>query len=209
MTGSKQKMASLKLDGLIAPQGWGSRGTEGIIRAIRYTREEKLPYLGLCFGMQLASVEFARNVCGLKGANSTEIDPKTPYPVIHIMPDQKEYLAKSQYGGTIRLGEWPAVLKKGSRIEACYKKHLKGFVSGSEIRERHRHRYEFNNEYRETLEKCGFVLSAVSPDGKLVEAVELPKEAHPFFIGTQFHPELASKILSPQPLFVEFVKACL
>lgn len=195
----KNGVESLKnLDGIIIPQGWGSRGSEGKIKAIQYCRENKVPYFGLCYGMQMAVIEFARNVCGLKGANSAEIDPKTPYPVIHIMPDQKEYLEKGQYGGTIRLGAWPCKLKENTKIKSIYQKE--------DIAERHRHRYEFNNEFREKLEKAGLSIGGTSPDDKLVEAIEITD--HPFFIGTQFHPEYISRPLNPHPLFVEFIKVC-
>jgi CTP synthase len=186
--------------GIVAPQGWGSRGVEGIIKAIKFARENKIPYLGLCFGMQMAVIEYAREVLGLKGANSVEVDPETKYPVVHLMPNQREYLEKHQYGGTIRLGGWPCKIKKGTRLEEIYGK--------SEVTERHRHRYEVNNEFRERLEKAGMVISGTSPDGKLVEAIELPQKVHPFFVGTQFHPEYKSRPLDPHPIFVEFVKAC-
>ena len=186
-----------KYDGIVVPQGWGSRGTEGIIEAVRIARENNIPYLGLCFGMQMAVIEFARNVLGLKGANSEEVDSKTKYPVVHVMPDQKKYLETHQYGGTIRLGAWPCRVKRGSRLETIYKT--------DSIMERHRHRYEVNNEFREKLEKAGMVISGTSPDGRLVEAIELKN--HPFFVGTQFHPEYKSRPLSPHPIFVEFVKA--
>ncbi|MCX6727023.1 MAG: CTP synthase [Candidatus Shapirobacteria bacterium] len=188
-----------KYQGIVAPQGWGSRGVEGIIKAVKYARENKIPYLGLCFGMQMAVVEYARNVLGLEGANSEEVDPKTKYPVIHVMPDQKKYLEAHQYGGTIRLGAWPCKIKKNSLLNKIYGEDL--------VQERHRHRYEVNNEYREALEKAGMVISGTSPDGKLVEAIEL--KDHPFFVGTQFHPEYKSRPLSPHPIFVEFVRACI
>lgn len=187
--------------GIIVPQGWGSRGIEGKIQTVKYCREKKVPYLGLCFGMQMAVIEFARNVCGLKGANTTEANEKTSYPVIHIMSDQAEYLKKHQYGGTIRLGAWPCELIEGTKIYKIYNdyKNYKNVIS-----ERHRHRYEFNNEYSEILEKKGLVISGVSPDGKLAEAIELSD--HPFFIGTQFHPEYKSRPLSPHPLFIGFLE---
>ncbi len=193
-----------KLDGIIVPQGWGSRGSEGKIDAIKYCRTKKVPYLGLCYGMQMAVIEFARNVCNLEGANSMEINPKTKYPVIHIMPEQKKLLIKKQYGGTIRLGGWPCKIKKGTHLFDVYSKKLNG---ENIVSERHRHRYEFNNEYRELLEKNGLVISGISPDDKIVEAIEI--KDHPFFIGTQFHPEYISRPLDPHPLFVNFVKACL
>ncbi|MFA4834163.1 MAG: CTP synthase [Patescibacteria group bacterium] len=192
------------LDGIIVPQGWGSRGAEGKIKTIKYCRENKVPYFGLCYGMQMAVIEFARNACGLNKANSAEVDPKTPYPVIHIMPGQAELIAKKGYGGTIRLGGWPCKIIKGTHLAAAYEKKIgnKRVVS-----ERHRHRYEFNNEYRKIFEKKGLIIAGTSPDGKIVEAIEIAD--HPFFIGTQFHPEYISRPLDPHPLFVEFVRVCL
>jgi len=208
--------------GIIVPQGWGSRGTEGKLMAAKFARENKIPYLGLCFGMQMATIEFARDVLHLKGANSSEVDPKTKYPVIHVIEDQKEYLAKHQYGGTIRLGAWPCIISPGTVLENCYKKY--GNVDNAPwfqpkdsaqakfksdkrliIFERHRHRYEFNNLYKKQFEKAGFIISGTSPDGKLVEAIELKN--HPFFIGTQFHPEYISRPLTPHPVFLAFIKA--
>jgi len=198
--GDKDGFAGLELvDGILVPQGWGSRGVEGKIKAVQFARERKIPYLGLCFGMQMAVIEFARNICGLSEANSTEVDPKTKHPVIHIMPDQASYLKKHQYGDTIRLGAWPCEVKKGTILESVYKT--------SKISERHRHRYEFNLVYHKDLEAKGLVISGISPDGKLVEAIELPKNIHPFFVGTQFHPEYKSRFLVPHPLFIEFIKA--
>lgn len=198
------------VNGMIVPQGWGSRGGEGKIAAIKYVRENKIPYLGLCYGMQMAVIEFARNVCGLKNANSVEIDQKTKDPVIHLMPDQEKYLAKRQYGGTIRLGQWPARMSNNqssmSNLYKKYKKFCAGYFDGKTVLERHRHRYEFNNKYRKILEKKGMMVSAVSPDGKLVEAIELPGQ--PFFVGTQYHPELQSRPLTPHPLFLGFLEAC-
>lgn len=185
--------------GIIVPQGWGSRGVEGKIKAVQFARENNIPYLGLCFGMQMAVIEFARHVLGFKKANSTEVDAQTPYPVIHILPGQKKYLEKHQYGGTIRLGSWPCKLRKNTLVYRAY-------GSGqTTIRERHRHRYEFNNRYRKRFEKAGMKITGTSPDGKLVEAIEIPK--HPFFVGTQFHPEYQSRPLSPHPLFMEFIRA--
>jgi CTP synthase len=189
-------------DGIIIPQGWGSRGSEGKIRAIKYCREHNVPYFGLCYGMQMAAIEFARNVCGFKGANSAEVDPETPHSVIHIMPDQEEIIANGQYGGTIRLGGWPCKIIKGTHLAKAYKKRVREDV----VSERHRHRYEFNNEYREELEKKGLKIAGTSPDGKIVEAIEITD--HPFFIGTQFHPEYISRPLDPHPLFVEFIRVC-
>ena len=196
----KGKASLTGFDGIIVPQGWGSRGTEGKIMAARHARENKIPYLGLCFGMQMAVIEFARNVLGLKGANTTEADSKTKYPVIHIMPNQAEYLAKRQYGGTIRLGAWPCVVKKGTLLAKAYKGRKLVF-------ERHRHRYEFNNKYKKEFLKAGFIISGTSPDGKLVEAIEI--KDHPFFVGTQFHPEYISRPLTPHPIFTSFIKACM
>lgn len=187
------------LSGIIVPQGWGSRGTEGKIKAIQFAREHQVPYLGLCFGMQMAVIEFARNVLGLKNANTEEADPQTPHPVIHIMPNQKKYLEKKQYGGTIRLGAWVCKTVPGTLLRKIYGK--------SKISERHRHRYEFNNRYRKEYEKSGIVFSGLSPDGKLVEAVELDRKIHPFFLGVQFHPELKSRPLNPHPVFLSFIKA--
>lgn len=189
-----------KYDGIVVPQGWGSRGTEGIIEAVRIARVNKIPYLGLCFGMQMAVIEFARNVLKLKNANSEEVDGKTKYPVVHVMPDQKKYLELHQYGGTIRLGAWPCKLKSKSILKKIY--------GVDQVLERHRHRYEVNNVYRKEFEKAGMIISGTSPDGKLVEAIELPKTLHPFFVGTQFHPEYKSRPLSPHPIFCAFIKAC-
>ncbi len=198
-------------DGLIVPQGWGSRGVEGKITAIEFARKNRIPYLGLCFGMQMAVIEFARNVLSLAGANSEEADAKTRDPVIHVMPDQKKYLKEHQYGGTIRLGSWPCLVKPGSILEGAYRSYGKkpNMISKGIVNERHRHRYELNNKYREELEKSGLIISGTSPDGKLVEAIELSAKVHPFFVGTQFHPEYKSRPLSPHPLFVAFIKAAL
>jgi CTP synthase len=191
-----------KYDGIIVPQGWGGRGSEGKIKAIEYCRVNKKPYFGLCYGMQMAVIEFARNACNLPGANTEEADLQTPYPVIHIMPEQKELLAKKQYGGTIRLGGWPCQIVPDTHLAKAYAKFGKTEV----ISERHRHRYEFNNKYREVLEKNGLTIAGTSPDGQIVEAIEITN--HPFFIGTQFHPEYISRPLDPHPLFVEFVRVC-
>jgi CTP synthase len=190
-----------KLDGIIVPQGWGSRGSEGKIVAIRYAREHGIPYLGLCYGMQMAAIEFARHVAGLKNANSLEVDPDTVHPIIHIMPDQKEYLAKKQYGGTIRLGDWPCQIEPKTLVARAYGPKNK------KVYERHRHRYEFNVAYRQRLTSKGLIISGTSPDSKLVETIELPTSQHPFFVGTQFHPEYKSHPESPHPLFVAFIKA--
>ncbi len=187
----------LKFDGVLIPGGFGTRGVEGKIRAIEFVREHRIAYFGLCYGMQLAAVEFARNVCGLKKANTTEVDQKTPHPVIAILPEQEQFTKQLRYGGTMRLGAYPCALKKGSVAERAYGERL--------IMERHRHRYELNNAYREEFEKRGMIASGTSPDGRLVEIVEIPK--HPFFVGVQFHPEFLSRPLRPHPLFRAFVKA--
>ena len=190
--------------GIIVPGGFGSRDIEGKIITIKYARENNIPYFGLCYGMQLATVEFARNVLGYKDANTTEIDPDTSHPVIHIMPDQEKKLLERNYGATMRLGAWECVLKKDSMARELYTEYG-NLPAGRQVSERHRHRYEFNNEFRQEVEKHGLSVVGTSPDGKLVEVIELKN--HPFFVGTQFHPELKSRPLSPHPLFVGFVKA--
>src|SRR3990167_7488503 len=157
--------------------------------------------------MQMAVIEYARNVANLKDANSTEVDPKTSNPVVHIMPNQERYLRKNQYGGTIRLGAWPCKILKGSVIEKAYKKFSNGDINSENvISERHRHRYEINNEYRSKLKKSGLVFCGTSLDGKLIEAIELPKNVHPFFVATQFHPEYKSRFLKPHPLFMALIE---
>ncbi len=184
-------------DGIVVPGGFGSRGIEGIIAAIGFARENKVPYYGLCYGMQLACVEFARNVVGLKGANTTEIDAKAKHPVIHVMPDQEKKMLKKDYGASMRLGSWDCKVAAGTHSRKAY---------GAEIvSERHRHRYEFNNAYRDQLVAAGLVVAGTTPDGKLVEIVEL--KDHPFFVGVQFHPEFQSSPLKPHPLFLAFAKA--
>ena len=190
----------MELDGVLVPQGWGKRGVEGKLKAIKIARTNDIPFLGLCFGMQMAVIEFARNVLKLKKANTAEADPKTPYPIVHVMPDQKKYLEKNQYGGTIRLGAWPCRILKNSKLFSIYKKNL---VTD----ERHRHRYEFNVEFKDKFEKAGLVFSGTSPDGKLMEAIEIPSKK--FFIATQFHPEYISRPLKPHPIFLAFIKACI
>ncbi len=190
------------LDGIIVPQGWGGRGAEGKIKTIKYCREKNLPYFGLCYGMQMAVIEFARNVANLKDANSAEVDPKTKNPVIHIMPGQEKLIKEKGYGGTIRLGGWPCRVKAGTRLARAYAR----FTDKKTVSERHRHRYEFNNDYREIFENLGLTIAGTSPDGKIVEAVEITK--HPFFVGVQFHPEYISRPLAPHPLFTEFVRVC-
>jgi len=205
----KKQKALLKMDGVIVPQGWGSRGSEGKIKAIQLIRENKIPYLGLCYGMQMAVIEFARNILNMSDANSEEVNSKSKNMVIHMMEDQKEKIKNKEYGGTIRLGSWPCKVKKGSQLEKMYMKYTNELYDSLPIvDERHRHRYEFNNEYRELFEKKGLVLSGISPDGTLIEAVELSKDVHPFFIGTQYHPELKSRFLTPHPLFLGFIEAC-
>lgn len=190
------------VQGIIVPIGWGERGVEGKIKAIQYARENKIPYLGLCYGMQLAVVEFARNVLDWKDAHTTEVNPKTFHPVIHTIKAQEEILKRRAYGGTMRLGAWQCKVKEGTETYNIYKKwHHKLPV----ISERHRHRYEFNNECRKELEKNGLVISGEATLEPLVEIIELPKSVHPFFIGTQFHPEYKSRPLSPHPLFLEFI----
>ncbi len=188
-----------KYDGIVVPGGFGSRGTEGMIDAVEYARKNNIPFLGLCYGMQMATIEFARNVAKMRNANTTEVDLNSKYPVVHIMPDQEKKLLKKDYGGTMRLGSWDCILKKGSRAEALYGERR--------ISERHRHRYEINNKFRPQLEKLGFIFSGMSPDGKLAEIIEIP--THKFFMGCQFHPEYKSRPMKPHPLFNGFVKALL
>ncbi len=184
------------IDGVVVPGGFGNRGIEGKIETIKYVRENKIPFLGICLGMQMAVVEFARNVLGLKDADSAELDENTKNPIIHIMEEQKDIDKK---GGTMRLGAYPCVIKEGTLASKIY--------GEKEISERHRHRYEYNNEYRERLEEAGLKISGTSPDGLLVEMVEI--QDHPYFIAGQFHPELKSRPNKPAPLFVGLVKACL
>ena len=185
-------------DGVIVPGGFGNRGIEGKIETIKYVRENKIPFLGICLGMQMAVIEFARNVLKYNDANSVEFDENTAHPVIHIMEDQKNVTKK---GGTMRLGAYPCVLKQGSYARKIY--------GEEKISERHRHRYEFNNDYREEIEKAGLKISGTSPNGNLVEIVELEEENHPFFVAGQFHPEFKSRPDRPSPLFVELVKKCI
>ena len=182
--------------GVLVPGGFGKRGIEGKIEAIRYARENKLPYLGLCLGLQTAVIEFARNVCGLEGANSKEFDEETPHPVVIYMKEQ-EYI--TELGGTMRLGAYPCAIKEGSLAHKLY--------GTTEVSERHRHRYEVNNAYREILAEHGLVFSGTSPQGDLVEMIELPQDVHPFFIAVQFHPEFKSRPTRPHPLFAGFVGA--
>lgn len=197
-----EKLEDLKqYDGVIIPGGFGSRGVEGKIKAIQFLRANKIPFFGLCYGMQLAVIEYARHVLGLTDANTTEINRDTKNPVIDIMPEQKKNLEDKNYGATMRLGACPAVIKKGTLAFKAYGK--------TKISERHRHRWEVNPDYIEKLEKAGLVFSGKSPSRKLMEVAELPQSAHPFFIGTQFHPELKSRPFYPHPLFLEFIKAAL
>lgn len=185
--------------GIVVPGGFGSRGVEGIIKAIRFARENRIPYLGLCYGMQLAVIEFARNVAGLRHAHTTEVDPKTLYPVIDILPEQRILLNKNQYGGTMRLGSYPATIKGGTIVANLYQ--------SNHLNERHRHRYEVNPKFIKKLQSKGLVFSATSADRVLMETLELPKKAHPFFVASQFHPEFQSNPFNPHPLFYGFVLA--
>jgi len=186
-----------QLDGIIVPGGFGLSGIHGKIDAIRYAREHNIPYLGLCLGMQLAVVEYAQNVCKLNDANSREVDKKTAHPVIDFIPDQVHIIQHSRYGATMRLGAYPAVLKKGSIVQNLYRKN--------KVYERHRHRYEVNPEYVDILEKNGLVFSGRSPDDILMEFLEIPN--HPYFVATQAHPEFKSRPMKPSPLFNGFIKA--
>lgn len=188
-----------EFDGIIVPGGFGETGIEGKIHAIRFCRENKIPYFGLCYGMQLAVIETARNVLGIKEAHTVEIDPATPHPIVDVMPEQKDLIAQGNYGGTMRLGVYTAELGKGTIAQEAY--------GADSIEERHRHRYEINPEYIEQIEKAGIVFSGKSPDGVLMEIAELPREVHPFFLGTQFHPELQARPLSPHPLFTAFIES--
>lgn len=184
------------VDGILVPGGFGDRGVEGKIEAIRYARENKIPYFGLCLGMQTAVIEFARNVMGFVGAHSTEFAPETPYPVIDLMPDQVDV---EQKGGTMRLGVYPCKVMENTLTQTAYQEEL--------IYERHRHRFEFNNAYREQLTQGGLILGGTLPNGRLVEIVELSQDVHPWFVATQFHPEFKSRPTNPHPLFRDFVKA--
>ena len=197
------------MDGIIVPGGFGESGIEGKLNVIRYAREKGIPYFGLCYGMQLMTIEYARSVLGLKEAHTAEIDPQSPHLIIDIMPDQKKKIAEGNYGGSMRLGTYVAKLGKDTIAQEAYsyfagKKLLKPTTT---IKERHRHRYEVNPKYIDRLEKAGLVFSGKSPDGTLMEIAELPRTVHPFFLGTQFHPELLARPLMPHPLFTEFLKA--
>ncbi len=195
-----KKVSELKnYDAIIVPGGFGSSGVEGKINAIKYVRENNIPYLGLCYGMQLAIIEYARNVCKLENANSSEINPKTKYKVVHFIEEQKEKIKKQDYGGTMRLGSYEAKLIKGTKVWRLYKKDI--------VSERHRHRYEINPEYINILQKKGLIFSGMSKDNRLMEFMELPK--HAFFVGTQAHPEFKSRPMKPAPLFDGLIKAAL
>lgn len=205
------KMQFKKVDGIIVPGGFGETGVEGKMRVIKYARENKVPYFGLCYGMQLMVVEYARNKANLAGAHTTEINKEAKYPVIDIMETQKKHMKDGNYGGSMRLGEYPCVLKDGSIAKKAYQNASWGKEVGGKysISERHRHRFEVNNKYTEDLKKVGLIFSGTSPDGSLMEIAELPKSVHPFFLGTQFHPEFLARPLDPHPLFTEFIKVAL
>ena len=206
---NKQALKDLKrADGVIVPIGWGERGVEGKIDAVQYARENKVPFLGLCYGLQLALVEYARNVVGLKGAHTKEVDEKTPHPIIHDIPFEKKYQTIKGVGASMRLGAYDCIIKPGTLADEIYGKH-KAYQDKKQhlTSERHRHRYEVNNDYRGALTEKGMIISGTSPDDFFVELIELPKKVHPFFFATQGHPEYKSKPLSPHPIFVEYVKA--
>ena len=186
-------------DGILVPGGFGATGIEGKLNVIEYARKQGIPYFGICYGMQLAVLEYAKNVLKLKNASTEEIDPKANHLVIGVMPDQKEKIERGEMGGSMRLGEYVAVLAKGSIAARAY--------GAREITERHRHRYEVNPEYVGKLVEKGVVFSGTSPDASLMEIMELPQEVHPFFVGVQFHPEFHARPLTPHPLFTAFVKA--
>jgi CTP synthase len=188
-----------KFDGVIVPGGFGTRGVEGIIKAIQYVRENNIPYLGLCYGMQLAMIEIARHAAKLKNSNTVEMNAKVEHPIIHVNPFQKQNISEKKYGGTMRLGAYNCQITPGTKAAAAYK--------AKNISERHRHRYEFNNAYREQLEAVGVVFSGINPEQDLVEIAELKN--HPWFVGTQFHPEFKSRPLDPHPLHLAFIKACI
>ena len=199
---AKKKLNKLtQLNGIIVPGGFGRRGIEGKIRVIQFCREHKIPFLGLCLGMQLAVIEFARNICGFKKADSTEFDPKTKFPVIDLMEEQKKNIKEKRYGGTMRLGAYRCVIKPNTISFQAYKT--------PEVFERHRHRYELNNRFRKDLEEKGMIIAGVNPEMDLVEIIELPLSQHPFFVGTQFHPEFKSRPLRAHPLFKEFIRKSL
>ncbi len=190
-----------KYDGIVVPGGFGERGVEGIIKSIKYIRENKIPFLGICYGMQLAVVEFARNVINLKDAHTTEVNPKTKNPIINILKDQKEKLAKMQFGNTMRLGNYEAKVLQNTKAFELYKSEI--------ITERHRHRYEVEPKYHQILKENGMIISGISKDGTLAEIIEFSKEMHPYFLAGQFHPEFLSRPLYPHPLFVGLVEVCI
>lgn len=197
------------IHGVIVPIGWGPRGVEGKIKAIQYARENKIPYLGLCYGMQLAVVEYARNVIGLTGAHTFECDAHTPHPVIHMVTGQEDILKRRAYGGSMRLGRWECRVKRDSIADRAYSaSNAYDKPNASIIGERHRHRYEFNDTYAKQFEESGMIISGRSVVENLVEIVELPMKVHPFFLGTQYHPEYRSRPLTPHPLFLAFINAC-
>ena len=198
---AKTLAALARYDGIIVPGGFGETGIEGKIQAIRFAREKKIPYFGLCYGMQLMVIEYARNVLALKGAHTTEIKKSAEDPVVDVMLEQKKHIADNKYGGTMRLGAYPCYLKKNTIARGAYKNEL--------VEERHRHRYEINPAYVKRLEEAGLVFSGTSPDGVLMEIAELPRTVHPFMLGTQFHPEFQARPLSPHPLFTEFLRAAI
>lgn len=191
-------------DGIIVPGGFGESGIDGKLNVIRYCRENKIPYFGLCYGMQLMTIEYARNVLGLVDAHTAEIDPKAEHLIIDIMPDQKKKLAEGNYGGSMRLGRYPSKLGKGTIAHDAYE--VAGWIRNNSVTERHRHRYEVNPEYIKKIEDAGLIFSGKSPDGTLMEIAELPRDIHPFFLGTQFHPEFLARPLAPHPLFTEFIR---
>ncbi len=196
-------------DGIIVPIGWGERGAEGMIQAATYAREQKIPYLGLCYGMQLAVVAYARSVLGWKDANTSENNLQGKHNVIHLIPSQKELMERRAYGGTMRLGSWDAIVKKGTQAFEFYQKYGGPIdVKTGRTSERHRHRWEFNDEFAKDLENAGLIISARSKVENLVEIIELPKSVHPFYIGTQGHPEYKSRPLAPHPLFRAFIASC-
>lgn len=206
--GSDRLLTGVK--GIIVPIGWGRRGAEGKIKAIKFARESKIPYLGLCYGMQLACVEFARNAIGLKTADTTENQPQTPEPVIHAIAEKAKLMTIKSRGVAMRLGGWDFAVKPGTFLDKIYSSY--GLYSNPSKRVgsvRHRHRYEFNNRYLAVFEKFGMVFSAKSVKGNFVDWIELPKNIHPFFVGTQGHPEYSSRPLKPHPVFIEFLKACI
>jgi len=195
-------------DGLIVPIGWGERGAEGMITAASYARRNNIPYLGLCYGMQLACIAFARDVLGWKDANSEENDKKTPHNVIHLIPSQKELMERRAYGGTMRLGAWEAKVKPGTMAYESYEQYGGLLNKDGLTSERHRHRYEFNDEFAKEFEKAGLIIAARSVVENLCEIIELPKDMHPFYLGTQGHPEYKSRPLNPHPIFIQFLNAC-